>query len=69
MDVGMDLASDVNLVAIRKLTIALAHRTIELGKQEKRNLNTDREFFFPEFLFSLFVAFTTKKPCAEKSHG
>jgi hypothetical protein len=69
MDVGMDLAGEVNLAAIWKLSVTLAHRKIELGKQEKRNLNTDREFLFPEFLFSLFVALTTKKPCAEKSHG
>jgi hypothetical protein len=47
----MQFALHINLEAVRELTVTLAHKKIELGKQEKRNLNETGNSL-PEFLFS-----------------
>jgi hypothetical protein len=56
----MNFASNVNLSRVWKLAVTVAHKKVELGKQEKRNFFSS--FSVPGFLT---VLLTTKKPCAE----
>jgi len=58
----MQLSRNESLLRIWKLPVMLAHEKVKLRKQEKRNFFS----WVPEFLI---VLLTTKKPCAEKSHG